>query len=445
MIYIPRYVERIINKLENHGYEAFIVGGSLRDIMLEKEPNDFDITTNAKPDKIEEIFLEFKTVNIGKEFGTIIVVQEEGNIEITTYRTEGEYKDGRRPSQVSFSNNILEDLSRRDFTINAMAYNKNSGIIDPYNGRDDLNEKIIRTVGNPTERFREDHLRILRGIRFASQLDFKIERETYLAIRDESQSLINISMERIYVEFTKILLSDIPSKGINLMLDTKVLNLLLPELLLSVGFDQRNPNHDKDVFLHSLCVLDNVPAILDLRLAALFHDIGKPHCFTTDDENVGHFYGHDKLGVEIARDILLRLKVPNELILKVCLLINDHMSQHNDMGPKGLKRQIARVGIDNIFHLIELQKWDRLCSSSKNNDIEFLLEREEDIKNILEYKEPYEKSQLVINGNDIIGLGYKEGKLIGDILECLMEKVLENPKLNEFEELKNIVMKRFPL
>ena len=445
MICIPKYVELIIEKLENHGYEAFLVGGSLRDIMLGKVPNDFDITTNAKPDKIEEIFSTFKTVNIGKEFGTIIVVQEEGNIEITTYRIESDYKDGRRPDQVSFSNNILDDLGRRDFTINSMAYNKKSGIIDPYNGRDDLSKKVIRTVGNPRERFKEDHLRILRGIRFATQLDFKIERETYAAIRDESGSLINISMERIYSEFTKILLSHIPSKGINLMLDTNVLELLFPEIMPSVAFDQKNPNHDKDVFMHSLCVLDSVPPILDLRLAALFHDIGKPHSFTIDDEGIGHFYGHDKLSVEITGNILDRLKAPNELINKVCLLINDHMSQHNDIGPKGLKRQIARLGKDNIFNLIELQKWDRLCSSPKNNDIELLLERENNIRSILEYKEPYEKSQLVINGNDIIALGYKEGKLIGEILEYLLEMVLENPELNGLEELKNILMKRFPI
>lgn len=444
MIYIPGYVESIIEKLENHGYEAFLVGGSLRDSILGKEPNDFDITTNAKPDKIEEVFSDFKTVSIGSEFGTIVVVQEEGNIEITTYRIEGEYEDGRRPSDVSFANNILEDLGRRDFTINSMAYNKNKGIIDPYNGRDDLDKGIIRAVGNPIERFKDDHLRILRGIRFATQLDFEIEEETYLAICQESQSLVNISMERIYTEFTKIVLSPIPSKGIKLMLESNILELLFPEIMKSVGFVQKNPHHDKDVFMHSLCVLDNVPPILELRLAALFHDIAKPYCFTVDDEGIGHFYGHDKLGVEITKIILLRLKAPNELINKVCLLINDHMSHHNDMGPKGLKRQISRVGIDNIYNLLKLQIGDRLCSSNENNDIEFLLEREKHIQSILEYKEPYEKSQLVINGNDIIALGYEEGKLIGDILEYLLEQVLEDPKLNDFDKLKDIVMERFP-
>ena len=445
MICIPNYVETLINKLEACGYEAFIVGGSLRDIILKKEPSDFDIATNAKPDIIEKIFSDYKTVDIGKEFGTIVVIQEEGNIEITTYRIESEYKDGRRPSNVSFSQNILEDLSRRDFTINSMAYNKKIGIIDPFNGREDLINKVIRTVGDPRERFTEDHLRILRGIRFSTQLDFRIEEKTYIAMKELSHSLENISIERIYTELTKILLSGKPSEGIMLMLDTGVLNLIIPELLKTVNFNQRNPNHDKDVFLHSLCVLDNVQPIIELRLAALFHDIGKPSCFTLDDDNIGHFYGHDKISVEMTKEILLRLKASNDVINKVSLLIYDHMSQHNDMGAKGLKRQIARLGNENIFNLIELQKVDRLCSSPENVDIDFLLERENEIRSILDYKEPYEKSQLVIDGNDIIGLGYKQGKLIGDILEFILDKVLENPELNEFQTLVNLIMKIFPI
>ena len=443
MIDIPDYVLRIIKKLENQGYEAFLVGGCLRDIMLGKEPTDFDITTNALPDNIEEMFSDFRTVNIGKEFGTIIVVQEEGNIEITTYRIESEYRDGRRPSKVLFSNNIIEDLSRRDFTINSMAYNKNIGIIDPYNGREDLDEKIIRSVGNPKLRFKEDHLRILRGIRFATELEFQIEEETFQAMKEESQSLKNISIERIYNEFIKILLSNTPSRGINLMLDMGILNLIIPELFLTVDFNQHSPYHDKDVFQHSLCVLDKVRPILPLRLAALFHDIGKPHSLTFDSENIGHFYGHDKLGVEISKEILTRLKAPNDLIYKVGILINGHMSQHNEMGEKGLKRLIAKVGIDNIFNLIELQKADRLCSTDDERDMEFLIEREKQIKSIIEFKEPYEKSQLDINGHDIIKLGYKEGKDIGEILDYLLNIVLINPELNEYNKLKEIVMERF--
>lgn len=443
MINIPKYVETAIEKIEINGYEAFLVGGCLRDIMLGKNPNDFDITTNARPNIIEEIFNEYKTINIGKEFGTIIVVQDQGDIEITTYRTERDYDDGRRPSEIFFSNDILEDLSRRDFTMNAIAYNKKSEIIDPFNGREDINEKILRTVGNPNERFEEDHLRVLRAIRFATQLDFRIEEDTFKAINQQGKSLANISVERIYNELVKILLSNRPSKGIKLMLHAGILENIIPELIYSVGFNQKSLHHDKDVFKHSLCVLDTVSPILSLRFAALLHDIAKPHTFTIDDENNGHFYGHDKLSGEMAKDILTRLRAPNHIIDKVILLINDHMSHHNDMKQRGLKRQIARVGLDNIFNLIELQKADRICSNNKNEDIEYLMEREREIRSIIEFKEPYEKSQLVIDGNDIINLGYKQGKRIGEILEYLLDIVIKDPDLNEYHKLKDIILERF--
>lgn len=442
MLKIPNFVESIIEKLDSNGYESFLVGGCLRDIILGNDPHDFDIATNALPDKIEEIFSEYKTVNIGKKFGTIIIVQDEGNVEITTFRRESEYEDGRRPSKIYFSNNILEDLSRRDFTINSMAYNKSRGLIDPFNGQEDIDKRIIRTVGDPNVRFKEDHLRILRAIRFATVLEFQIEEKTYGAIIEEGNSLLNISVERIYNELVKILLAKTPSSGIRLMLETGILELIIPELLDAVDFNQHNPHHDKDVFEHSLCVLDKVPPIISLRLAALFHDIGKPHCLTFDD-NIGHFYGHDKLGVDITKGILTRLKSPNETINKVSVLIYDHMSQHNEMGPKGLKRQIARVGIENIFNLLDLQKADRICSSDRDNNIDFLIEREKEIKSIIEYKEPYEKSQLVMDGNDIINLGYKQGKVIGQILEYLLDIVIKEPELNEYNKLKDIVMERF--
>ncbi len=443
MIIMPQYVETTIEKIESYGYEAFLVGGCLRDIMLGEKPNDFDITTNAHPDKIEEIFCQYKTVNIGKEFGTIIVIQDEGNIEITTYRTESDYKDGRRPSEVLFSDNILEDLSRRDFTMNSLAYNKKSGIVDPFNGREDINNKIVRTVGNPTERFKEDHLRILRGIRFSTQLDFRIEDNTFGAMVDHGGSIKNISTERVYNELVKILLSEIPSRGIKLMLYTDILNCIIPELISSVDFDQKTPHHNKDVFKHSLCVLDSVPPILSLRFAALLHDIAKPHTFTLDGENIGHFYGHDKASGHMAKDILTRLRAPNHIIETVLLIINDHMSHHNDIKEKGLKRLIGRVGIDNIFNLLELQKADRLCSADK--DIEYLLERERSIRSILEFEEPYEKSQIVIDGNDITELGYKQGKIVGEILEYALDIVIENPELNQYSILKEIIMKKFPI
>lgn len=376
--YIPEYINTILYKLEESGHKAYIVGGSVRDLILGKTPHDYDITTSAIPDEIQRIFRDFKTLLIGKQFGTVVVVQETNNTEVTTFRSEGKYLDGRRPSEVFFSEDIYEDLSRRDFTINAIAYNNKEGIIDPFNGQMDIEDRIIRCVGNPMERFREDHLRILRAVRFSSQLGFEIEDDTYSACRELSSSLNGISAERIREELFKIILAENPSHGIRLIRDLNILEIVIPELMDAIGFDQKNPNHDKDVFEHIMCVLDKTPPILSVRLAALFHDIGKPHTLTVDEKGVGHFYGHDKLGAKIAEKILLRLNSSRDLIDEVTTMIKEHMSHHNNMKDRGLKRQISRVGKDHIFNLMELQKADRLCSSD-NADITFLLEREGEI------------------------------------------------------------------
>ena len=440
--HIPDYVKMVLDGLEEYGFEAFVVGGSVRDLILGKNPNDYDITTNARPEKIEEIFKNFKTISIGKEFGTIVVVQKEGNVEVTSYRIEGEYLDGRRPSEVQFSNNIEEDLSRRDFTINSMAYNEKQGLIDPFNGGSDLKKRIIKTVGDPRERFREDHLRILRGVRFATQLGFKMEDEVYTASKAMSHLLSHISAERIREELFKILLSSKPSYGIRLMNDLGILNIILPELKATVGFEQHNPYHDKDVFDHTLCVLDGVSDVLEIRLAALFHDIGKPNTFTIDEKGIGHFYDHDKIGVKITKDILTRLKCSNNLIKDVLLLIGDHMTKSKDMKDKGLKKLISRVGEERIFHLIELQKSDRMCTN-RFADGDLFEVRIKDIIRILDNKQAYEKNHLEIDGYDIINLGYDRGKIVGDILDYLMEKVLSNPELNEKEKLIELVKNKF--
>lgn len=439
---IPEYVKRALNKIDESGCEGFIVGGCIRDLLLQKTPSDYDITTSATPDEILRIFKDYKTILIGKQFGTIVVIQPEGNIEITTYRTEAEYIDGRRPSKVSFSKNIEGDLSRRDFTINAMAYNKNKGLIDLFNGKDDLRKMIIRTVGNPRDRLNEDHLRILRGVRLATQLEFKIEVDTYKACEELSSSLKDISSERVSEELFKILLSNKPSNGIRLLNKLGILKIIIPELIDTIDFQQKNPYHDKDVFNHSLCVLDNTPPILSLRLAALLHDIGKPHTLTIDENGIGHFYGHDKLGVEITKKILTRLKCSNNLMYKATNLIKEHMNRHNEIKDKGLKRLISRVGEEDIFNLLELQKADTICSND-NADIKTITQQEQQIRDILEYKEPYNKNQLDIDGNDIIDIGFQEGKLIGEILDFLLEEVLKDPKLNEKQKLIKIVNERY--
>lgn len=439
---IPKYVRIIINKLEKKGFSAYIVGGCVRDVLIGREPSDYDITTDAKPEEILEIFKEYHTIEIGKKFGTIAVVQYEGIVEVTTFRTEGEYIDGRRPEKVYFSKDLKEDLSRRDFTINAMAYNEKNGLIDCFNGISDMEKKIIRTVGNPEERFKEDYLRILRGVRFATQLEFNMEEETFKASKTYGGNLVNISGERIREELFKILLSNKPSHGIRLLKELDIIPVILPPLEKSIDFEQHTPHHNRDVFNHLLCVLDTVSPILHLRIAALFHDIGKPYTFTVDDEGRGHFYGHDKVGSKITKEILYRLKSPKKLIRRVSKLIDKHMTQYDNYGEKGLKRLLAKVGEEDIFNLLELQRADSLCAS-EDAKIEHLIEREKKIKSILEEREAYEKNQLAIDGKDVIELGYKQGKIIGEILEYLLERVLEDSKLNEKEKLIEIIKEEF--
>lgn len=439
---IPEYVKRIIQRLEDNGYEAYIVGGSVRDMILGKSPKDYDITTNAHPDEIEYIFRDFRTVNVGKQFGTIVVCQEEGEVEVTTFRKEGRYLDGRRPEWVSFSSSIEDDLSRRDFTINAIAYNEKKGIVDPFNGQEDISKRIIRTVGDPNERFSEDYLRILRAVRFSSELDFNIEEETFKAAKVHSKYISKVAMERIADEFFKILLCPEPSKGIRLMEKMELLEQILPEIIPAIGFEQKNPHHEMDVYNHILCVLDNTPPILEVRLAALFHDIGKPHTLTLDEKGVGLFYGHDKIGADIAREVLKRFRASNRLIDLVYNLVREHMNHHANFKEKGLKRLIRRLGEEEVFKLTALQKADIKCSN-KDATFDHIVEREKRIKSILERKEAYDIRHLDINGKDLIDLGFKQGPIIGKILEYLLEQVMEKPELNKKEILKNMVLDKF--
>lgn len=439
---IPMYIDRILNKLKKNGYKAYIVGGSVRDMLIGKSPSDYDIATDALPDEISQLFEEHKTIEVGKKFGTVVVVQGEGNSEVTTFRQDGEYIDGRRPERVYFSKELRDDLSRRDFTINSMAYSKETGLIDYFHGVEDLKKNIIRTVGNPEDRFGEDYLRIIRAVRFATQLDFAIEPKTYEACKKFSKFLKNISEERIQEEFFKILLSEKPSRGIDLLMDIGALEVFMPEITDTLGFDQKSPFHDIDVYDHTLCVLDNTPPVLHLRLAALFHDIEKPHTLTVDEEGVGHFYNHDKLGAETSRKILKRLKTSNDLMDKVYLLVENHMNRHADLKEKGLKRLLNKMGEKEVFTLLELQKADKLCSRAEAV-IDELIQREKDIRSIIENREPYCTNHLAVNGNDLIETGYKQGKVIGDILKYLLTIVIDNPELNKKETLIEIAKKKF--
>ncbi len=442
-MYIPVYVKEIIDRLESFGYEAYLVGGAVRDSLIARKVQDYDIATNCHPNQLIEMFKDKKTILVGKEFGTVIIINKSEKVEVTTYRLDGKYRDGRKPESIDFSKNLSEDLKRRDFTINALAYNPREGYIDLFEGKKDLESKIIRTVGDPKKRFSEDYLRILRAVRFSAQLDFRIEENTFIAMKNLSQNLDKISYERVRDEFFKIMTSNNPSKGINLLKETGILKLLFRDIYNMIGFEQHNPNHKYDVYEHSLCVVENTDNILALRLAALFHDIGKVKTFTIDEEGVGHFYGHADESRKISKKILKKLNSPKKLIQDVDLLIRYHMNAHDQIKEKGLKRLIRTFGEKDIFNLIKLQLADVRCSNNRKEDIDFLLKRKSKIENIIDSKETYHKKQLKIDGRDLINLGFEQGKIIGEILDFLYDRVLEDNSLNDRDKLLDLVKDKY--
>lgn len=439
---IPAYIIHALEKLDQAGHDAYIVGGSIRDLLLSREISDYDLASSARPDQIRQVFKHYKTILTGIRYGTVTVVLSGQNVEITSFRKEGLYEDGRRPNQLEFTSQLEEDLSRRDFTINSMAYNQYGNLVDLFLGQEDLKKKLIRTVGNPHRRFGEDHLRILRAVRFAVQLGFDIEEETYQAAKELAPLLERISMERIQDEFFKIISSDQASRGIRILEDLKILHMIFPELVAMIGYDQKNPFHDKDLYEHTLCLLDETKPSLEGRLAALFHDIGKPSTFFQDQDGVGHFYGHQKVGAKMTEKIMNRLKASKELNKTVANFVYNHMAYLEDMGDKGLKRFINRIGKDKLPLMLDLQRADRFCTNEEA-DMTAFNRKVEDIGRILSSNQAIEKKQLAINGSDIIELGYDEGKIIGNILDYLMDLVLEDPSLNEREKLIALVRKEF--
>ncbi len=443
-IEIPRDVEYIIQNLMKYGHYAYVVGGCVRDSLLNITPKDWDICTSALPKKIIEIFknLGLKVIPTGIKHGTVTILKNNNSYEVTTFRIDGKYTDNRRPSNVKFTNDITEDLKRRDFTINAMAYNDKVGLIDPFSGKLDLNNKVIKCVGKANERFKEDALRILRGVRFSSQLKFKIDNSTIKAMKENKYLLENISKERIREELNKILLSDKPSIGLNLIKEIDVLEYIIPELNECVDFEQNNPNHDKDIFRHILCVVNNVDRDLILRLAALLHDIGKPRCYSQDEKGIGHFYGHQNIGAQMSREILRRLKYDKKTIKRVSILVKEHMSKFDLYTDKAAKRLINRVGKEDIFKLFKLQVAD-VKGSSNLDGLEKVNELKKLCENIINRKQPINKHDLAIDGYDLIKMGIPQGKMIKRIKEELLEVVLDDSKLNRKDKLKAIVVEKY--
>ena len=375
---LPQDVLFILDTLNNSGFEAYVVGGCVRDSLIGKKPKDWDICTNAKPKDTMEVFKNYHIIPTGLQHGTITVMLNGEGYEITTYRVDGDYSDGRHPDKVSFTSNLSEDLSRRDFTINAMAYSEEEGIVDLYGGIKDLKAKEICCVGNPMERFNEDALRIMRAIRFSSVLGYKIEENTHNAMIKLYTNLDKIAKERINIEFSKMLCGKTPMY----LLDkySLIFEYIIPEIKPMIGFNQNNPYHCLDVWKHSLCVLSEIKDTnLSLRLAALFHDIGKPFCYTEDD-GVGHFYGHADKSVEITEKVLKNLKYSNDIIEEVLTLIKYHDVQIS-LSNKFIRRMLNKMD-ENLFNeLLELKKADIIGQSEK--DREKRLKEIEDLKLLL--------------------------------------------------------------
>jgi len=435
---IPSEVKYIIDTLYKNDFEAFIVGGCVRDFLLSINPKDFDITTSANPEQILKLF--DKTVPTGLAHGTVTVVLNKENFEVTTYRKDGEYLDNRKPSSVEFVSNIKEDLSRRDFTVNALAFNDKNGIIDYFNGISDLNNKILRAVGDADTRFKEDALRMLRAIRFSAQLDFDIEPNTLKAIIDNKDLINNISKERIRDELCKILISNNPSKGLTLLKDTGLLSIILPDINNLSDFSKVFPesHHNFDVFIHTLKVVENIDNNLNLRLAALFHDVGKFTTLKKFENNLYGFPNHHIIGSEMVKPILRNLRFENKTINSVSKLIKHHLvlDVHNYPSKYEVKKLIIDIGIENIFNIFALQRADiKSLNSPSNlffNKIDFI---ENTVKDILNNKEPLFIKDLLITGNDLISQFNIKGKVIGDILDYILDEVLKDESLNSKDKL----------
>ena len=431
-MWIPENVEWIIRELMAHGFEAYAVGGCVRDSVLGREPEDWDITTSAKPEQVKQIF--HRTVDTGIEHGTVTVLIDKEAYEVTTYRVDGEYEDHRHPKEVTFTASLEEDLKRRDFTINAMAYNPQTGLVDIFEGIDDLNKKIIRCVGNPRERFDEDALRILRAIRFSAQLGFEIDNMTKEAMTEKAETLRDVSAERIRVELLKLLVSKHPEK-IREAQRLGLTKVVLPEYDTIVGVEQHTPNHIYDVEEHTIRALQNVEADPILRLTMLLHDFGKPIVKKQDDGR-DIFYKHPEVSAAICKEILKRLKFDNYTLDRVCRLVKWHGLKYlpND---RSVRRALNRVGQDIFDAFIKVQRADISAKNPKvvPEKLVLLKEKEAIYHRVMERGDCFEVKMLAVNGRDLIQSGIKPGPLLGAVLEQLVEWVIDDPERNRKELL----------
>lgn len=447
VITMPKQVRQIIDTLQEHGYEAYAVGGCVRDAILGREPQDWDITTSALPPQVKALFC--RTIDTGIVHGTVTVMLDKIGFEVTTYRVDGKYEDGRHPTEVSFTASLEEDLKRRDFTINAMAYNEKDGLVDLFGGEEDLQKGIIRCVGAAKERFSEDALRILRAFRFSAQLDFSIEEETLTAAKELAETLKKISAERIYAELIKLLVSDHPGRLLTAC-ECDITKVVLPEFDAMCEMPQNHPAHYTNVGLHTLDTVKSVKRMSEyggeagfsaeqfryLRLAALLHDVGKPTCHSVDEKGISHFYGHGEAGAELAKKVLRRLKADNATIDTVSRLVKWHDYK---LVPEDapLRRAMHKIGADLFPLLFELRRGDLLAHAEpyRTEGSERLGKVWQVFLEIQRRKECTSLKDMAVNGSDLIGEGFAPGKELGELLEYLLMKVIENPQLNTKETL----------
>lgn len=460
IISIPEKVSYILNQLREHHFEAYAVGGCVRDSVLGRVPVDWDITTSAKPEEVKRIFR--RTIDTGIAHGTVTVMLDSEGFEVTTYRVDGKYEDHRHPEKVEFTPNLEEDLKRRDFTINAMAYSPEGGLVDLFGGMEDIRGRCIRCVGDPVERFTEDALRMLRGVRFAGQLGFEIEAGTLAAMQKCAATIGNVSAERIQVELTKLLVSDEPEKLL-IAEETGLCRTFLPEFSEMLRTEQNNPHHCFNVGEHALHAVKNVQQIYKqsgkgigaavgyksrvmLVYAALLHDAAKPAYRKTDENGIDHFHGHDMAGSEMAHRILKRLRFDNDTVHMVSKLIRFHERRY-DGNRRTLRRMVSQAGTETMPYLFMLQEADVRAQSScqREEKLARIEEGRRMFSEIRENDEPVSVRELAVTGTDIIELGVRPGPQVGEMLRELLQIVLDEPEKNSRELLLTEVRKRIKI
>lgn len=429
MMVLPLQVNTALELLHRAGYEAYLVGGAVRDYVRRGlQGEDWDITTSALPEEVEQVFSTFRVIETGLKHGTVTVVMDHMHLEITTYRTEGSYSDHRHPDSVCFTRSLREDLARRDFTMNALAYSPKTGVVDLYGGCEDIAAGLVRCVGDPDRRFQEDALRILRALRFASVYELVLEEQTARAVHRNRALLDRIAPERIRVELTKLLCG----AGVETVLReyADVLAQIIPELAPMFGFEQKNPHHDRDVWEHTIAVVAHAPAEPVMRWSALLHDIGKPKCFTEDEEGIGHFYGHAGIGDALAEEVLGRLRFDNAARQRIRLLVKNHDTPL-PQEEKGVKRLLNRFGPEAVEQLIRLHRADTAgqhpCCARRQAQFDRVTDL---VQVVLARQACFSLKDLAVRGGDLIHLGLS-GRQVGEALQTALEAVMDGRVANE--------------